>query len=143
MTTSKDEVILAHYREIAQTFGASPRSTMEDDFVREKEVEWILTYRDLLSRRHERPLHILDIGCGNGYTLEKICANANSDRLTGLDFSEELLDIARARNLPDCTLVRGDVRRLQFDDEAFDYAYTERCLINIMEPQEQIAAIRE
>ena len=143
MTTSKDEVILAHYREIAQTFGASPRSTMEDDFVREKEVEWILTYRDLLSRRHERPLHILDIGCGNGYTLEKICANANSDRLTGLDFSEELLDIARARNLPDCTLVRGDVRRLQFDDEAFDYVYTERCLINILDPLEQIAAIRE
>ena len=25
-----------------------------NDFVREEEVEWILTYRDLLSRRHDR-----------------------------------------------------------------------------------------
>ena len=135
MTSSKDEVILAHYREIAQTFGASSRSTMEDDFVREKELEWILTYRDLLRRRHKRPLRILEIGCGNGYTLEKVCGNANSDRVTGLDFSEELLDIARARDLPNCTLVKGDVRKLQFDDEAFDYIYTERCLINIMDPR--------
>ena len=143
MTPSNDEAILAHYRQIAQTFGASPRSTMEDDFVREKELDWILTYRNLLSRRNHRPLHILDVGCGNGYTLDKLCGNAASDHVTGLDFSEELLNIARTRNLPNCTLVRGDVRHLPFDDQAFDYVYTERCLINILDTREQIAAIRE
>jgi ubiquinone/menaquinone biosynthesis C-methylase UbiE len=143
MTTSNDEIILAHYRQIAQTFGASPRSSMEDDFVREKELEWILTYRNLLSRRNQRPLQILDVGCGNGYTLNKLCANTASDRVTGLDFSEELLNITRGRNLPNCTLVRGDVRQLPFEEETFDYIYTERCLINILDPQEQIVAIRE
>lgn len=143
MTTSNDDVILAHYRQIAQTFGASPRSTMEDDFVREKEVEWIVTYRDLLSRRNKRPLHILDVGCGNGYTLDKLCSRATSDLVTGLDFSEELLRIARTRNLPNCVFVRGDVRCLPFDDETFDYVYTERCLINILDVQAQLKAIRE
>jgi ubiquinone/menaquinone biosynthesis C-methylase UbiE len=143
MTTSTDEVILAHYRQIAETFGASPRSTMEDDFVREKEVDWILAYRNLLSRRNKRPLHILDSGCGNGHTLEKLCSNAASDFVTGLDFSEELLNIARGRELPNCTLVRGDVRHLPFDDETFDYVYTERCLINVLDPQEQIEAMRD
>ena len=143
MTTSNDETILAHYRQIAQTFGDSARSTMEDDFVREKEVEWILTYRNWLGRRSSRPLHILDVGCGNGYTLAKLCVNAASDHVKGLDFSEELLDIAHARNLPNCELSRGDVRCLPFDDETFDYAYTERCLINILAAKEQIAAIRE
>jgi ubiquinone/menaquinone biosynthesis C-methylase UbiE len=143
MTTSNDEVILAHYRQIAQTFGPSARSTMEDDFVREKEVEWILSYRNLLGLQKRRPLHILDVGCGNGYTLAKLCDGASSDHVTGLDFSEELLDITRERNLPNCTLVKGDVRQLQFEDETFDYVYTERCLINILDPQEQIMAIRE
>jgi ubiquinone/menaquinone biosynthesis C-methylase UbiE len=143
MTASNDEVILAHYRQIAETFGPSPRSTMEDDFVREKEVEWILTYRNLLSLKVRRPLHILDVGCGNGYTLAKLCGSAASDHVTGLDFSEELLNITRERNLPNCTLVKGDVRHLQFEDGTFDYVYSERCLINLLDPQEQIMAIGE
>jgi ubiquinone/menaquinone biosynthesis C-methylase UbiE len=142
MTTSNDELILAHYRQIAEAFGASPRSTMEDDFVREKEVEWIGAYRRLLSCRHNRPLHILDIGCGNGYTAEKLSMNT-SDHFTGLDLSEDLLNVARARNLSNCVFIGGDVRSLPFEDEIFDYVYTERCLINILDSQEQMNAIRE
>jgi len=84
----------------------------------------------------------LDIGCGNGYTAENLCMNT-SDHLTGLDLSEEMLNVARARNLSNCVFVRGDARCLPFEDDTFDYVYTERSLINILDAQEQINAIRE
>ncbi|HTV53519.1 MAG TPA: hypothetical protein VMI06_01230, partial [Terriglobia bacterium] len=65
MPVASDELIRSHYRQVAQKHGASPRSTMEDDFVREKELECIRAYRALLHARRPEPLQILDLGCGN------------------------------------------------------------------------------
>jgi hypothetical protein len=38
-----DELIRAHYRAVAEKHGDSPRSSMEDDFVRGKEIECIVS----------------------------------------------------------------------------------------------------
>lgn len=140
MPVSNDDLIRAHYREVARKQGASPRSSMEDDYVREKELEWILSYRDLLRRTHRRALQILDLGCGNGFALASL---GGGDRLFAVDFSEELLEIARSRDLPGCTLTLGDARQLAFENDAFDFVYTERCLINILEWEGQATALRE
>jgi ubiquinone/menaquinone biosynthesis C-methylase UbiE len=113
---------------------------MEDDYVREKELEWIRSYRDLLRRTHRRALHILDLGCGNGFALANL---AGGDQLFGVDFSRELLEITRSRNLPGCTLTLGDARQLAFENHTFDFVYTERCLINILDWAGQAAALRE
>jgi len=116
---------------------------MEDDHVREKELEWICSYLDLLRQRYQRPLNVLDLGCGNGYALATLLRTASPDRFWGVDFSEELVRIAGSRNLPNCTLMQGDARQLVFDSDMFDFVYTERCLINILDQGEQMQAIRE
>src|SRR5664279_1436698 len=120
MPASNDELVRAHYRQVAQTHGTSPRSSMEDDHVREKELEWICSYLDLLRQRYERPLSVLDLGCGNGYSLATLSRTASTHRFWGVDFSEELLRIAESRSLPNCTLTQGDARQLAFDSEMFD-----------------------
>src|SRR5579862_2769594 len=103
-----DEQIRSHYREVADKYGASSRSAMEDDYVREKELEWISRYRGILASKAQRPLKVLDLGCGNGYTLEQHLAEGARDQFWGVDFSEELLSIARSRNLSGCQLQQGD-----------------------------------
>ena len=143
MPGSNDELVRAHYRQVALTHGASPRSSMEDDHVREKELEWIRSYLDLLRQQYQRPLNILDLGCGNGYALATLLGRASPDRFWGVDFSTELLRIAESRGLPACTLMQGDARELAFETGTLDFVYTERCLINILEPGEQTQAIRE
>lgn len=143
MAVSNDELIRSHYQKVAEAHGGSPRSTMEDDYVREKELEWILRYRESLRGSHRRPLEILDLGCGNGYTLEKVRAASADDHLSGVDFSEDLLAIACSRNLPGCSFAQGDARRLAFDEGTFDFVYTERCLINILDEEGQATALRE
>jgi len=138
-----DEVILQHYREVAEKYGDSSRSSMEDDFVRGKEIEWIENTLRVLQESHPASLNVLDLGCGNGFVLQLLAKTHPSCHFWGVDFSEDLLSIARDRNLPDVNFSRGDARRLSFVDEQFDLVYTERCLINILDPTEQIAGLRE
>ncbi len=53
---------------------------------------------------------LLDVGCGNGRHLHHLSRRAS---VTGLDFSPELLAIAR-RRAPSAGLVQGDMRALPF-----------------------------
>ncbi|HEX4717556.1 MAG TPA: class I SAM-dependent methyltransferase [Thermoleophilaceae bacterium] len=60
---------------------------------------------------------LLDVGCGTGLTLT--LAAERRAKVSGVDITEALLDIARER-LPDADLRVGDMQSLPFDDAAFD-----------------------
>ena len=60
---------------------------------------------------------VLDACCGTG-DLAVACARAGG-RVTGVDFSERMLERAR-RKAPELEWVRGDVLELPFDDGSFD-----------------------
>ena len=62
---------------------------------------------------------VLDGACGTG-DLAVIAAKAGGN-VTGLDFSEAMLDRAR-RKAPELDWVRGDLLALPFEDESFDSA---------------------
>ena len=143
-STANDQLILAHYKTVAVKHGSSSRSSMEDDLVREREVEWIRQFFLWLRKRSDTGLRVLDLGCGNGHALQVLAdAAGTQDQFWGLDFSEDLLAIARGRRLPNCEFTQGDARRLSVENEFFDLVYTERCLINILDWSEQKAALQE
>src|SRR5207253_10888381 len=62
---------------------------------------------------------VLDACCGTG-DLAIACAHAGG-RVTGLDFSEAMLERAR-RKAPELDWVRGDLLALPFPDASFDAA---------------------
>jgi ubiquinone/menaquinone biosynthesis C-methylase UbiE len=138
-----DELIREHYKTVAEKYGPSPRSSMEDDFVRSKEIECIVNCYRFMKEQAQRPLKVLELGCGNGYALEALSSLDGTDQFWGVDFSEELLSIARKRALPNCVLMQGDTRALAAEPEFFDWVYTERCLINILDSDEQLEALRQ
>jgi SAM-dependent methyltransferase len=59
---------------------------------------------------------LLDAGCGAGLALQ--LAAKRGARVTGLDASGPLLDVAR-RRLPDADLRQGELEALPFDDDTF------------------------
>ncbi len=142
MASEHDELIRRHYREIAEKHGASPRSSMEDDFVRQKELEWITAFVGAVGGRG-KPLRVLDLGCGNAYTLEQVARAHPRHKYFGVDFTEELLAIARARKIKGAEFFQGDARSLRFRGGSLDLVYTERCLINILDEEEQAKALHE
>lgn len=67
---------------------------------------------------------VLDVCCGTGDITERIARNHPNIFVTGLDFSAQMLDVARHRtqDLQNVMLVEGNAMSLPFDDDTFDSA---------------------
>jgi len=75
-------------------------------------------YRDerILSYiKNER--RILDIGCGEGITLQKLLYRFPEKDISGIDVSQGNVEICKKYLLP---AKKGSVYNLEFDDESFD-----------------------
>jgi SAM-dependent methyltransferase len=71
------------------------------------------------------PGRALDLGCGLG--VEAAALAARGFEATGIDVSEVAIERAAAEH-PDARFLVGDVRRLPFEDEAFDLLLDRGCL---------------
>jgi len=77
---------------------------------------------------------VLDLGCGNGETLMKLAREKKCTGV-GLDFSEQMIALARntseREGLAEVRFQIATLPDLPEDLGEFDYALTERCLINL------------
>ena len=121
--------IKEHYQQQAKEYQNSPKSTMQDTFTREKEIEVLLEQLRSITREYPNP-KILEIGCGNGYVAEQLSQKLNV-LIEGIDFCEEFIEIAKQRKAQKVFFSVGNVLELNYPDETFDVIFTERCLINL------------
>lgn len=76
----------------------------------------------------------LDVACGSGKLTSELARIAGaSGRVVGLDFSPEMLEVARA-NRPDLEFMEGDALNLPFDDGSFDASTIAFGLRNLADP---------
>ncbi|MGH9247617.1 MAG: class I SAM-dependent methyltransferase [Acidimicrobiales bacterium] len=141
--STTDDVVRDHYRTEAAAHHLAPTSTMSDLTTRELEVEAIVACLSWALTDGGRGQQVLEVGCGNGYLLSEVRSRFPHVSLTGVDFSVDMVELARTRGLDRCRVAEGDVRRLAFDGAAFDVAISERCVINLLEEHDQEAALRE
>ena len=78
---------------------------------------------------------VLDVGCGNGETLLQLALEKGCSGV-GIDFSEKMIESANASNKAAGCSDRvsfqvGSVPALPADLGEFEYAISERCLINL------------
>ncbi|NPA26919.1 MAG: class I SAM-dependent methyltransferase [Chloroflexi bacterium] len=144
-----DRIIQEHYQRIAAQAGLSPSSTMADQIIRQRETEAIVQFvaAALADRRahglSEAPL-IMDVGCGNGYTLAVLREAFPEARLVGIEKVDALRALAASRFEGDdqVRILAGDIR-----DPAFhrglqpDILISQRVLINLLDPEDQRAAL--
>jgi ubiquinone/menaquinone biosynthesis C-methylase UbiE len=82
------------------------------------------------------PVALLDVGCGTGaylHVLKDCCSS-----MTGVDISEGMLTIARAR-LPSATFHRCDAAALPCAENSFDVILCARMLSHVADPAPVIA----
>lgn len=105
-----------------------------------------------ISRALGEPGSVLDLGCGNGYTLLALGARLEGWRLTGIDFSPNLvrgaralLDERRDALASPPQFVEGDAIAYLADtaDAALDYVITERFVQNMPTADVQRQVLRE
>ena len=82
----------------------------------------------------------LDVACGSGKLTAELARNAGPNgRVVGLDFSPQMLEIAR-RDHPGIEFIEGDALKLPFADAAFDASTIAFGLRNLADP---ILGLRE
>jgi len=144
MSNKNDQLILNHYQEEARKHGCKQTATMPDKIYRDKEIELVTNFiRKVMNDKSDNCLRILDLGCGNGAALSLVSESLSSNIYWGIDFCSDFISIANDRNLSNCTFNHGDARSLDFEDNFFDIVYSERCLINILDWEEQKLALKE
>ena len=143
MEHPRTNTILEHYRKQAELHGADASSTMADEITRGREIAGVQRVLDHLVERGRPASSLLDVGCGNGYLLGVLRSQFPNMRISGLEYTPEMVEIARGRGVANCPIVPGDVRALPFDDAAWDIVVTERCIINVMDRAEQAKSFAE
>lgn len=143
MEQSYSKVILEHYRKEAETHGSDASSTMRDEITRGREIAGVQRLMDYLISRGEPTSRLLDIGCGNGYLLSVLRNQFPNMSMSGLEYTPEMVNVARSRDVANCPIVQGDVRSLPFKNDTWDVVVTERCIINIMDRTDQAKSFAE
>jgi SAM-dependent methyltransferase len=92
--------------------------TQQGDFNPFKQTGWDRLARTFVRMAEpKRELHLLDIGCGTGRSLQLYEPYAKE--FIGVDLSHEMVRLAR-KNFPKHEWVRADACVLPFEDETFD-----------------------
>jgi SAM-dependent methyltransferase len=153
--TAYDEIVQRHYDKVAATAGSSPASTMPDEVVRAKETACILDFVSEAIRAHrfgrstngqnarraaDESLLIVDVGCGNGYSLSQLKSAIPEHRYLGIEYNDKLRAIAASR----ISAIAGDLRDAKSIDlkpGSADIVICQRVIINIMDEADQRRAL--
>jgi SAM-dependent methyltransferase len=103
-------------------------------------VEHYLSKRTSFVLEHCPRGQVLDVGCGTGLLATRL-AGAGYE-VTGIDPSEGMLDVLRART-PEVDGVRGSGTALPFADDTFDLVLSVAVMHHIADPGEVRRALRE
>ena len=94
--------------------------------------------------------NILDAGCGNAYTLVELCSSRQSVRMSGFDYSSQMIRQGKEYIDSKGFSSRISISRqnlLSIDSGSlgqspFDHIYTQRSLINLDSFEDQLCAIK-
>lgn len=83
-------------------------------------TDWGITHVDI-----ENGFRVLDVGCGGGRTVDKLCRRVGSGKVYGIDYSELCVKKAQKLNYRNILCQKADIRQasvsaLPFDNDSFD-----------------------
>lgn len=88
-----------------------------------------------------KPKRILDVGCGEGFTLIKIKHAKIGEKFEGVDDSAEALDIGKKLN-PKLNIKMGDIYKLPYEDNAFDLIICTEVLEHLGAPEKALLELK-
>lgn len=131
------KLVKKHYKEEAKKSGLSLASTMADLSTRKLEIKSIISYL-------KNNKKCLEVGCGNGAASVEISKAVKLD-LTCVDFSEDMIKLAQKQPINE---IKGKIKfkvenvlQLKYKN-VFDAVFTERCIINLMNWDDQKEALK-
>lgn len=80
---------------------------------------------------------ILDVGCGEGITLDKLEKQSIGKKLYGIDYSDDALKIGK-KIYPHLSLSKGDIYDIKEKDSTYDLVMATEVLEHLDDPQKAL-----
>jgi ubiquinone/menaquinone biosynthesis C-methylase UbiE len=90
--------------------------------------------------KHLKPQSILDVGCGEGFTLERLRKEKIGKKLVGVDFLDRAIKIGKEVH-PKLDLRKGSIYDLKFKDNTFDLVICSEVLEHLDDPEKGLDEI--
>lgn len=119
------------------TFGVSTRAA---ERLRSLAAVFAPSTEQLLGSLGKVEAGALDLGCGPGYTTELLQAQLSPAWTLGVDSSEHMLELARARCGPKLDFALHDVSRLPFPAPPAELVYARFLVTHLREPVQLLRA---
>jgi ubiquinone/menaquinone biosynthesis C-methylase UbiE len=147
-TTLADE-IFEHWRNSALTYGGALKATTKTWTAKTLELDALQRRLQALSVALDRPLEVLEVGCGNGINCLELARSFPGWTFHGVDYVPEMVAAAEeSRGLsPAPSMLRFlvgnavEVDRVDGLLTQYDVVFTDRCLINLASTTLQMQAI--
>lgn len=92
-------------------------------------------YKNLLDVVKDLKINsVLDVGCGEGFTLNKLYESKIGKRLEGVDFLKTAIELGRKTH-PNLILNQGDIYKLKYQDNTFDLVMATEVLEHLEDPK--------
>ena len=144
-----DKLIKEHYSKEATAKGLSSQSTMADEVTRDIETKVICSFIEnsinCFKEKNSGKATILDIGCGNGYTLSYLCDLFPENNFVGIEKTDELRELAESRfkDKDNVKILPGDIRKADFfESNSVDILICQRVIINLLDKKDQAMALK-
>jgi len=100
-------------------------------------------YEEVIRKIKKRPARsVLDVGCGTGAMLSMLIADDQELQVSGIDFSEKMLDQAAELLGEKAQLVLGDSDALPWQDDLYDLVLCNSSFHHFPEPLKVLKEIR-
>ena len=98
-------------------------------------------YKSLVSlAKSVRPVTILDVGCGEGFTLVKLKQVKIGERYDGIDNSDEALNLGK-KLYPKLNIKKGNIYKLPYKDSSFDLLICTEVLEHLRYPKKALSEL--
>ena len=105
-----DREIENHYNKVADQYKSCRSCTMDDNFTRQSETDFIKnSIRQIIRKTKILNQNILDVGCGNGFTLSEVRKITPQARLEGFEINKKLRKLAKAKKIKNCEIRYGRI----------------------------------
>ncbi|MBF0198791.1 MAG: class I SAM-dependent methyltransferase [Planctomycetes bacterium] len=138
-----------HWKNWATTYKQDLKATTKTSTIKKLEVDALA--RSIKTITHNKPLNILEVGCGNGFNCFLLSQHFPDHNFTGVDFIPEMVEHALATKEADypeskVSFLQANVLELESHKgilDHYDIIYTDRCLINLNTSELQENALKQ
>lgn len=79
-----------------------------------------ISCKDILSFLKDKEYsNLLDVGCGTGYLIDMLSKERQA-KFYGVDLSDEMIKVAKSKNILNSEFIQGTSNNLPFEDNTFD-----------------------